>query len=409
LAVAVAAASTLAGCGAIGGGANAADQSQTLTIYSSLPVQGPDEARQQSIVNGEKLALAQAGGRVGAFHLSFASLTDSNPRAGSWTQDDTLAAARLASSDRSTIAYLGDFDSPATAISLPLLNESGILQVSPASTYIGLTQTAPTDGRGEPERYYPSAGPRTFVRLAPSDAVEAKAMVDYMKRLGVHRLFVIGDYDVFDADLAAIVASLARPAGIAVVGQARADSRPSRSRPGDYRQPAAAVAASKADAVVVGATAGPGSQALWQALHAAAPRAKLFAASSLATPAFVAASGPAGRSTYVTSPVLEAREYPPAAQKVLREYRATFGIDPTAYTLYGYEAMASTLAAIKAAGSHGGDRASVVRAYFGLGTRDSVLGRYSVTPTGDTTLANMGGYRVGPDGRLRFDRLLSAL
>jgi branched-chain amino acid transport system substrate-binding protein len=138
------------------------------------------------------------------------------------------------------------------------------------------------------------------------------------------------------------------------------------------------------------------------------PRAKLFAASSLATPAFVAASGAAGPATYVTSPVLPASAYPPAAQRVLRDYRTTFGLDPTPYTLYGYEAMASTLAAIKAAGSHGGDRASVVRAYFGLGTRDSVLGRYSVTPTGDTTLADMGGYRVGPDGRLRFVRRLSA-
>jgi hypothetical protein len=47
-----------------------------------------------------------------------------------------------------------------------------------------------------------------------------------------------------------------------------------------------------------------------------------------------------------------------------------------------------------------------VRAFFALGSRDSVLGRYSVTATGDTTLANMAGYRVGPDGRLRIDRLL---
>ncbi len=407
---AVAAGSGLAGCGLIGAGAgaNVLDSAQTLTIYSSLPLQGPDQARQQSIVNGEKLALAETGGRVGAFHVSFASLTDSNVGAGSWTADDTLQAARTASSDRSTIAYIGDFDSPASAISVPLLNEGGILQVSPASTYIGLTQAAAGDGRGEPDRYYPSPGPRTFARLAPSDVVEGRAMAAYMRELGVRRLFVIGDPDVFNANIATVVAGVAPRSGVSVVGRAVVDTPASRSSPADYRASAAAVAAARPDAVLFAGTAGAGSQALWRALHVAAPRAKLFAASSLATPAFVAAAaaGGAGGVTYVTSPVLDASRYPPEAQRVLRSYRTVFGAPGTAFTLYGYEAMKSTLAAIRAAGSHGGDRASVVRAFFALGRHPSVLGTYAVTPTGDTTLANMAGYRVGPDGRPRLERML---
>jgi branched-chain amino acid transport system substrate-binding protein len=407
IAVAVAAAASLSACGGIGAGAGAAAQSQTLTIYSSLPVQGPDQARQSSIVNGEKLALSDAGGHVGAFHISFASLTDSDLKAGSWTPGDTLQAARVASSDRSAIAYIGDFDSPATAISLPLLNESGILQISPASTYIGLTQAAPTDGRGEPDRYYPSAGPRTFARLAPSDVVESRALVAYMKALGVRRLFVIGDYDVFDADLAAIVAQTAPAGGVPVVGHAQVDTLPSRATAADYRQQAAAVVAAHADAVLVGGADGPGVRALWQAVHAAAPRAKLFASSSLATPAFVAATGPAAAVTYVTSPVLDPSSYPAAAQRVLRAYRSTFGIAPTAYSLYGYAAMSSAIDAIRAAGANGGDRASVVRAFFGMGVRNTVIGRFGITPTGDTTLTTVAGYRVGADGRLRLDRLVS--
>ena len=370
-------------------------------------MQGPDQARQASIVNGEKLALAEAGGRVGAFHVSFASLTDSDPQAGTWTAGDTLGAARTVSSDRSAIAYIGDFDSPATALSLPLINEGGILQVSPASTYAGLTEAVPTAGQGEPDRYYPSAGPHTFARLAPSDEVEARALVGYMRRLGVRRLFAIGDHGVFDAHVAAIAAAVAPAAGIALAGRTLVDARPSRSRPADYRDVGAAVAAAGADGVVVGATDGAGVRALWQALHAAAPKAKLFAASSLASPAFVAAAGAAAGVTFATSPVLEPGSYPPPAQAVLARYRAQFGLAPTAYTLYGYEAMRSILDAIRAAGTHGGDRARVVRAYFDRGVRDSVLGRYSLTPTGDTTLANMAGYRAGSDGRLRFDRRLA--
>ena len=38
-----------------------------LTVYSSLPLQGPSGAISEQIVNGEKLALARTGGRVGPF------------------------------------------------------------------------------------------------------------------------------------------------------------------------------------------------------------------------------------------------------------------------------------------------------------------------------------------------------
>jgi branched-chain amino acid transport system substrate-binding protein len=396
----------LAGCGATAKGSSPTAQNQTLTVYSALPVQGPDRARQESIVNGEKLALYQAGGHVGKFHISFASLTDSDAKAGSWTPDDTLTAARTASQDTTTIAYIGDWDSGASAISLPLLNETGVLQVSPASTYVGLTDDSPTDGRGEPDRYYPAGGPRTFARLQPTDAVEAAGMLGYMKALGVRRVYLLGDYDVFDADIAGIVAQDAAASGITVIGHAGLDTTVMGTQPSDYAK-AAALATAKTDAVLFGGSPGPGAEALWQALHDAGPRVKLFAASSLATPAFVAAAGTAAPETYVTSPVLELAQYPPAAQAVLRDYEALFHVPGSAYSLYGYEAMSAILNSIRIAGPLGSDRATVVHDFFAIRNRDSVLGRYSMTPTGDTTLANMAGYTVDASGRLQFARSLS--
>jgi branched-chain amino acid transport system substrate-binding protein len=395
----------LAGCGGTASGSSPTGQSQTLTVYSSLPLQGPDQARQASIVNGEKLALYQAGGHVGKFHISFASLDDATLKAGSWTPDATLIAARTASQDTSTIAYIGDWDSGASAISLPLVNETGVLQVSPASTYAGLTDNTPTDGRGEPDRYYPAGGARTFARLQPTDGVEGAAIVRYMQTLGVHRVYVIGDYDVFNADIAAIVAHDARASGLTITGQNQLDTTVMGAQPADYAK-AAAIATGGTDAVMFGGSPGPGAEALWQALHAAAPGVKLFAASSLATPAFVAATGDAGPETFVTSPVLELNQYPPAAQQMLRAYRTTFGIPGTAYSLYGYEAMAAILDSIRAAGSSGSNRAVVAREFLALSNRESVLGRYSITPTGDTTLANMAGYTVDASGRLQFAQTL---
>ena len=52
------------GSSSSGGGGNSA--SKELTIYSSMPLQGASSAQSESIVNGEKLALEQSGGKVAA-------------------------------------------------------------------------------------------------------------------------------------------------------------------------------------------------------------------------------------------------------------------------------------------------------------------------------------------------------
>jgi branched-chain amino acid transport system substrate-binding protein len=172
----------LAGCGSVVSASETTGNQ--LTVYSALPLEGPSAAIGHQIEGGEKLALAQAGGRVGQFRVSYASLDDVNPVNGTASPGETMAAAKQAAQDTSTIAYIGDYSSEATAVSLPLINEAGILQVSPASPYSGLTSSHDA-GQDEPERFYPS-GKRTFVRLAPGDSVQAAAQARLMRALGVH-------------------------------------------------------------------------------------------------------------------------------------------------------------------------------------------------------------------------------
>ena len=70
-------------------------------------------------------------------------------------------------------------------MSLPLTNAAGILQVSPASPYIGLTSSFDAS-QDEPERFY-LTGKRTFGRIAPGDTVQAAAQVALLRRLGVQQ------------------------------------------------------------------------------------------------------------------------------------------------------------------------------------------------------------------------------
>jgi len=344
----------------------------TLTVYSDLPLQGPQGQLMTSINDGEILALEQAHARGQDRNVSIALLNDAG--ASGWSTKTTSLAARAASQDLGAIAYIGDFDSGATAVSLPLINENYILQVSPASPYVGFTDTSPVDQTGEPKRYYPS-GPRTFARLMPSDAQEALATTRFMKTLGVKRIYLLRDdaaiSNPYDSVIAPLVGSYAARSAIAVAGSAQIDTA-RLTTPGDYAKLAATISASGADAVLTGA----------------APDA--------------------GNATYVTSPILPLAQYPSSAQRVLVAYRHAFASPPTAYSLYGYEAMSSVLAAIQEAHrSTTNRRLDVVRDYFHLGLRDSVIGSYSIDANGETSLSRFAGYRVGTAGQLIELRLLS--
>jgi branched-chain amino acid transport system substrate-binding protein len=391
-------ASTLAGCGGVGvsGAATAGNQ---LTIYSSLPLQGVSASVSTQIVNGEKLALAEAGGRVGPFKVSYFSLDDSSPTRGQWDPGVTATNAKTAAADTTTIAYLGDYNSQATAVSLPLTNAAGILQVSPASPYVGLTSSVDA-GQYEPERFYPT-GHRTFGRLQPSDLVEAAAQVQLMRQMGVSSVYLLNDQDPFAIPLTQLVAADAEHAGIAVAGQASLDMNSTR-----FTGEAEKISESGAQAVLFAGGSGPGTVALWRQLHSADPKLLLLGSSTMVNDSFASGIGAAGDRTYLTTPALAPSLYPPAAGQILDRYRSEFGGGGGAYALYGYEAMSVVLDSIRAAGSHGSDRQAVIERFFSVRNRNSVLGRYSMQADGDTTLARYGVDEI-VNGRPAFYRAVA--
>jgi branched-chain amino acid transport system substrate-binding protein len=390
----------LTGCGGVGvSGASSALGNQ-LVIYSSLPLQGSAGGASEAIVNGERLALSQAGGHIGQFKISYVSLDDSNPTSGQWDPGVTATNAKTAAEDTGTIAYLGEYNSAATAVSLPLINAAGILQVSPGSPYVGLTSSLDA-GQDEPERFYPS-GRRNFARLQPGDLTQAAAQVQLMQSLGVKRVYVLNDQDPFELPLAQILAGDAKHAGIAVVGNDSLATTPGAVFSGEIEK----IVESGAQAVFFAGGGGVGTVALWKQLHSAATHLTLLGSSAMADLAFTSRIGSASASTYLTTPVLPAQLYPATAQRLLSAYRRHFGAEGGPYALYGYEAMNVVLDAIRAAGSHGNDRQAVIDALFAAKPRNSVIGRYAIEDDGETTLSAYGVERVGSDGRTVFYRAL---
>ncbi len=384
----------LAGCGRVSLSASNTNSGNVLTIYSSMPLQGPSAPQATQIVNGEKLALWQAGAHVGPFSIGLVSLDDASigsahPQAGSI---ETATNAKTAAQDPTAIAYLGDYDSSATAVSLPLINAAGILQVSPASPYVGLTY-AHAASADEPGRFYPT-GQRTFGRIMPADPVQARAQVQAMRLLHVSRVYVLNDGDPYERPLSDLVAEDARRAHIAVVGDEVVPTQETSNQTTSFPAQLKRIVASGAQAISYAGGTGTGAVALWRQLHAAAQGLALLATEAAYRPSFTARIGSAGARTYITTPILPANRYPAPAQRVLAEYRLRFGEAAQPYALYGYEAMSVVLAAIRAAGSDGNEREAVIKSFFATRDRNSVLGRYSIEPNGDTTLSTYAVDRV---------------
>src|SRR5512137_108871 len=157
MSVLVAASMVLAACG--GGGA-----AKTLKIVSSLPMTGSSLTQTQTIVNAEQLRLAQANLQAcgGKYKLSYEAWDDASAAQGQWDPAVETENGNKAAADPSIIAYLGTFNSGAAKLSIPILNQAGLLMLSGANTYAGLTKTIGA-APGEPGKYYPT-GVRNYAR-----------------------------------------------------------------------------------------------------------------------------------------------------------------------------------------------------------------------------------------------------
>jgi branched-chain amino acid transport system substrate-binding protein len=81
---------------------------QEVSIYSSLPLTGPQGSDGRDVLRGERLALEQAGGRAGAFTVRLVSHDAALRGHGAWDPARVFGNARRAVEDPSAIAYLGE-------------------------------------------------------------------------------------------------------------------------------------------------------------------------------------------------------------------------------------------------------------------------------------------------------------
>jgi len=360
-AAALAAVVAAAGCGGDDEGRKAPDGA--LNVYVSVPTHGPAAANGRAVAAGARLALRDAGGRAGGRRVRLIELPSNRPGDQDWDPGTVEANAKRAADDPRSIAYVGEVDRGASAVSVPRTNAADLLQVAPADGLTSLTRSPRGRPRAGPERYYPGEH-RTFLRLVPSDARVGRQMVALARTGGGRRIALVDTPDFAPRELGAVLDAQVRRDGVPVAHTVLKDD------PDGVAEEVRELALTRPDAVLVSGEPGPVARALLAELARRLPSATV-----VASPALAATAGEGSGAVAVTG-VLPASAQPRLGRRALERLGPRGRPD----ALYGYDAMTAVLRGVRAGG---GDRRAVARAALRPGAERGTTGAYQVVRGGD--------------------------
>jgi branched-chain amino acid transport system substrate-binding protein len=388
------------------GSSGSSSSGKTVDFYSSLPLQGASTAQTTPMVNGMKLALQQAGGKAGQWTVKYTALDDSTAAAGKWDPGQTAADARKAAADSKAVYYMGEFNSGASEVSIPILNEAGLPMVSPANTYVGLTTNQPGSAPGEPQKYYPT-GTRTYLRIVPIDSIQAASDLLAMKQAGCTKVAVANDKEAYGQGLATLLGLEKGSYGVNIVSDTGIDP----TAP-NFRSYASTIKGQGADCFFFAGIVSNGAVQITKDVHAALPTAKVFGGDGVCTDSYTSAKkGGVPASLYplmqCTVATQKLSAYP-GGKDFLAAYKKAYGTSsPDPYAIYGYEVMKLGLDTVAKLGAQGNSKSAVLKALFATTNRNSVLGTYGFNKDGDTTLKSYGLYKVDSSGEPVFFKTLT--
>ena len=356
-----------------------------LKVVSSLPLTGSARLQTEMMERAIRMAFEEAGYRSGPFTIEYESWDDATAQAGTWDPAKEKENASRAAADPEVVAYIGTYNSGAAKISIPILNQAGIVMISPGATYTGLTK--PDSGeKGEPEIYYPT-GARNFCRVVSADDLQGAAGAAWAAKLGISKVYILDDKELYGKGVASVFEAECRRLGIRVLAREGIDGKAP-----DFRAIVSKIQNSGAELVYYGGTIQNGAPRLVKDLRDSGFKARFMSPDSLKDSAFLQGVGPAGEGVLCTLGSLPAEQMNKAGKAWYKAYRERYGAEPEAFAIYGYEAAKVVLAGLAAAGT--GDRAAVRSAVMGTRDYPGLLGTWSFDPNGDTTLAAMSGFEV---------------
>lgn len=374
-----------------------------ITIVSSLPRSGSARGQTDTIVNGIKLAFKEVGWKVRAgdrdYDIKYLDLDDATAAAGQWTIEQEIANANQAKADPDTMAYIGTYNSGAATVSMPILNRAGLWMISPANTAPSLTK--PGEGaRHEPMCYRPT-GTVNYTRCIPTDDAQSAYAAQWCKELGVKKISILDDGEVYGKGIATRVRQTCEKIGIQVLGQQSIDVNSQ-----EFTSLMTTIKATNPDLVYFGGTTQTKAGQVVKDMKKVGLNVPVMAPDGCYEQALIDSAGRDAFKQvpfYVTFGGLPIEAMTEGRGKEFVDaYTRAYGVGPKeAYATYGYECALAVLEAIRIAGKK--DRAAILKAGVGLRDFNGATGTWSFDENGDRTDHMMSGNNVDlTDGGAAF-------
>lgn len=360
-------------------------------IYVSLPRQGKAAPSAALIARGLRVAARARDDRAGGRRVKIVWLDDAT--GDRWDAAKVVANAERAAADPTAVAYVGEGNSEATALSMPIVNRAGLAHLSPVSTATSLTA---------PERAaeLQPTGERTFFRPLPDDARQGAALVSYARSSGTTSgVLLVDDDGLYGRGLTSAFATAGSPAGVRVAGR-----RVVTPDGGGLDALVGEVRSSRPRAVVYGGSPSSGAAAVVRAIHAASPSTLIFGGDALANAPFAKTAGPAQSVLRLTTPAAHADPRPTRTHGLGRR--------PAPFTVFAHNGMTALLRAVDRAARTGAvTRESVRTAVFDGTVQTGLSGPWKITAAGDSTYGvfdalRLAAGRVQSPGELAVTRLV---
>jgi branched-chain amino acid transport system substrate-binding protein len=378
--------------------APAADTSKGKVKFAiELPQQGSEKAASDPIINGIKLAVKLAGGGAGGYGIDIpqSAIYDDalngahDPQTGANNMSKIVA-------DTDVVAVIGPLNSSVAKAQIPISNEGGVLQCSPANTNPDLT-------KGDPAKQLRTK-PNNYIRVVTTDDVQGPAAAQYIfDVLKKKSVYVIDDTETFGKGVADAFDAEFKKRGGTVV---KHDAAPKTTQ--DYVSIMTAAKALNPEAIYFGGvTATGGARILLAAAQAGLGDVPYVGPDGIndgsgeTKDSFLNLAAAAAKNSFST--LAGIGDFPGRAQ-FAADYKAEYSIDPTGYAGTGFACAQVALDALKRAGATSpADMTALREAVRVAGTDTTVkyttiVGEITFDANGDTSQKIVSIYSVDPAG-----------
>jgi branched-chain amino acid transport system substrate-binding protein len=381
------------------GACNGTGSGKTVKFAIELPLQGSELAASQPIINGIKLAVKQAGGKVGSYTIDIpqSAIYDDALNGAHDPQTGANNMTKIVGDD-SVVAVIGPLNSSVAKAQIPISSAAGYPQCSPANTNPDLTQ-------GDPAKQLRGTAANNYVRVVTTDNVQGPAGSQYIyDTLGKHSVYIIDDTETFGKGVADAFEADFKARGGNVV---KHDAAPKTTQ--DYVSIMTAAKALNPEAIYFGGvTATGGARILLAAAQVGLGDVPYVGpdgindGSAATKDSFLNLAGDAAKNSYST--LAGIGDFPNKA-KFATDYKAEYGQDPTGYAAQGFACAQVMLDAMgRAVASNPADnkalRAGILAALADTTHQyTTIQGNFNFDANGDTSQKIVSIYSFDPTAK----------